>query len=255
MSVVFAVQGNKVAQRLVKEGIKAGGVWYRVEPCVNEGPDSRSQYCCGRCPIDSKCSGKPACGYCSGLHHTSTHKCNVVGCIANQGSLCGHTHEKCPNCKINHIAFSSRCTKKAEATGEAPDRRRREPAGLTTQTTGPTSGGKRTALGCMGSAQDGGESAGCEEEMVDAEEGGVEAENVTRAESRLPMTRAMPAPTTMGTATTAGTGTQLEMKLELLPPMFRVIQQNCARSYVWTMAALRTWVERKSDAVCQQEPP
>lgn len=81
---------------------------------------------------ESKCSGKLACGYCSGLHCTSTHKCNVVGSSAQQGSRCGHTQEKCPNCKGNHIALSSRCAKKAEGTKEARKRRRREPAGRTT---------------------------------------------------------------------------------------------------------------------------
>ena len=43
----------------------------------------------------------------------------MVGCSAKQESLCGHTLEKCPNCKGNHIAFSSRCVKKRDAT-EAP---------------------------------------------------------------------------------------------------------------------------------------
>jgi hypothetical protein len=48
----------------------------------------------------------------------------------------------------------------------------------------------------------------------------------------------------------------LKLKLELQQsPMFRAIQHNCARSYVWTMAALATGVERKADMVCLQEPP
>jgi len=47
---------------------------------------------------------------------TNDHKCNVVGCTAKQGSLCGHRLEKCPNFKGNHIAFSSRCMKKREDT-------------------------------------------------------------------------------------------------------------------------------------------
>jgi len=37
--------------------------------------------------------------------------------------------------------------------------------------------------------------------------------------------------------------------------MFRSIQHNCARSYVWTMAALETGMERKADVVAVQEPP
>ena len=39
----------------------------------------------------------------------------MVGCTAKQGSHCGHTLEKCPNCNGNHIAFSIRCAKKPEA--------------------------------------------------------------------------------------------------------------------------------------------
>jgi hypothetical protein len=123
-SVVFVVKGNKVAQRLVKMGIKAAGVWYRVETYTNAGPDSRCELCCGWGHIENKCSSKPTCGYCSGHHRTSDHSCNVVGCTAKQGSLCGHTMEKCPNCKGNHIAFSNRCAKKTEAARAARQSRK-----------------------------------------------------------------------------------------------------------------------------------
>jgi len=37
--------------------------------------------------------------------------------------------------------------------------------------------------------------------------------------------------------------------------MFRAIQHNSARSYVWTMAGLEMVVERKADVVSLQEPP
>jgi hypothetical protein len=113
-SLVFIVMGNKVTQSLIKKGIKVAGVWYRVEAFMNAGPDSRCELCCGWGHIEDKCGNKPKCGYCSGNHRTSNHKCNVVGCAAQQGSLCGHTREKCPNCRANHIAFSSRCAKKSE---------------------------------------------------------------------------------------------------------------------------------------------
>jgi len=46
-SVVFLVKGSKIAQSLVREGIKAAGVWYRVETYTHEGPDSRGELCCG----------------------------------------------------------------------------------------------------------------------------------------------------------------------------------------------------------------
>jgi hypothetical protein len=37
--------------------------------------------------------------------------------------------------------------------------------------------------------------------------------------------------------------------------MIRVIQNNCTRSYEWTITALKTGVERRADVVCLQEPP
>jgi hypothetical protein len=60
LSVVFVVKGDKVARRLANEGIKAVGVWYRVEPSTNIGPDSRCDHCCGWGHIE-KCSDKPTC--------------------------------------------------------------------------------------------------------------------------------------------------------------------------------------------------
>jgi len=117
--------GDQVAQRPIDKGINKAGVWYWVEPFTNVGPDSGCEHCCRWGHMESKCSDKPTCGYCSGPHRTCTHQCNVVGRIAKQGSLCGHTEEKCPNCKGNHVAFSSRYAKKAEATKEALEMRRR----------------------------------------------------------------------------------------------------------------------------------
>jgi len=113
-SVVWVVKGSSLAKSVIKKGIKAGGVWYRVEAFTNVGPASRFELCCGWGHIENMCGSKPRCGYCSGNHRTSNHKCNVVGCMAKQGSLCGHTLEECPNCKRNHVVFSSRCAKESE---------------------------------------------------------------------------------------------------------------------------------------------
>jgi hypothetical protein len=55
-SVVVVVKGNKVAQRLVKKGIKAAGVWYQVETYTNGDPGSRCVLCCGWGHIVNKCS-------------------------------------------------------------------------------------------------------------------------------------------------------------------------------------------------------
>ena len=143
---------------------------------------------------------------CSGPHLTSTHKCNIVGGTVKQGSRCSHTQYKRPNCKGNHITFSSRCAKRVEATRDKWERRRREPAGWTTQTPGPTSGANRTALGQRTRALDVGERGGSGEEMADADEYGGEAEDVTITESAMPTTMAMPTPPLTGTTTVAGTG-------------------------------------------------
>jgi len=113
-SVVFVVKGSKVGKDLVKMGNKAAGVWYHVKTYTNVGPHGRCELCCGRGHIENKCSTKPTCGYCSGHPWTSNHKCNVVGCTAKPGSLCGHTLEKYTNCKGNHIVFRIRCAKKTE---------------------------------------------------------------------------------------------------------------------------------------------
>jgi hypothetical protein len=171
-SIVFVVKGIMVVRQLVEGGIKTPGVWNRVELFTNIAPDSRCEHCCSRGHIESKCSGKPVCGYCSGPHRTSDHKCNVRGCTAKQGSLCSHTQEKCPNCKGSHIAFSSRCAKKAEATREASERRKRNPAGRITQSTELTTGTNRTALGLRTRVPQGGERCKSEEDMADAEERG-----------------------------------------------------------------------------------
>jgi len=37
--------------------------------------------------------------------------------------------------------------------------------------------------------------------------------------------------------------------------MIRAIEQNCARLYEWSVAALHSGVEQTADVVCLQEPP
>jgi len=82
---------------------------------MNAGPDARCELSCGWGDIEKQCSCKPTCGYCAGHHQTSDHRGNLVGCTAQLGSISGHRIEKCPNCKGNHIAFSTGCGKKTEA--------------------------------------------------------------------------------------------------------------------------------------------
>ena len=173
-SVVFVVKGSSVTESLVKKGIKAAGVWYRVETYTHEGPDSRSELCCWWGHIENKCGPKPKCGYCSGHHRTSDHKCNLVGCTAKQGSLCGHSLEKCLNCKGNHIAFSSRCMKQTEATEAAWQSRKIGLAGRASMSAArdkaTATSANRVALDPrpQGVAEGGG--GGDEEEMADVDE-------------------------------------------------------------------------------------
>jgi len=186
--LVFVVKGNKMPQTVVKKGIKAAGVWYRVETYTNEGPDSRCEPCRRWGHIENKCGSMPKCGYCSGHHRTSDHKCNVVGFIPKKGSLCGHTLEKCPNCRGNDIALSSRCVKKREATEAARQSRKIGLAGRA-----PTSAAEdlaarsnRVMLGPRPQwvAEGGGDE---EEEMADVdeedEEAAGEARDVTMADA------------------------------------------------------------------------
>jgi len=112
----------------------------------------------------------------------------VVGCTAKQGSLCGHTLEKCPNSKGNHIAFSSRCVKKREATEAACQSRKIRLAGRapTSAARDMATGSNRVVLGPrpQGVAEGVGDE---EEEMADVdeeeEEGVGEATDVTMAET------------------------------------------------------------------------
>jgi len=184
-SDVFVVKGSKVTQSVVKKGIKAAGVWYRVETYTNEGPDSRCELCCGWGHIENKCGSMPRCVNCSGHHRTGDHVCNVVGGTATQGLLCCHTLEKCPKCNGSHIAFSSRCAKKREATEAAQQNRQIGLAGRAPARAAQVmaTGSKRVVLGPrpQGVAEGGGD----EEEMadMDEEEAAGEARDVTMAKT------------------------------------------------------------------------
>ena len=184
-SVVFLVKGSMLAKSLVKEVIKEAGVWYRVEPYTNVGPNSTCKLCCGRGLIKNKCGSNPTCGDCSRHHRTSDHKCNMLACMAKQESLCGHMLEKCPYCKGNHIAFSNKCVKKTEVAKAAGQSRGIGLAGQASNNVASNiaSGTHRVVLGQRpkGSAIDGGQSKA---ELVDAEKGEAigEVEDITMTE-------------------------------------------------------------------------
>jgi len=125
-SVVFAVKGSKMAEKVLKGGFRAAGVKYDVEKFVNAGPDSFCGVCSRWGHVDAKCGSlkMPACMLCAGRHLTKDHKCNVVGCKANAGQNCAHNVDKCVNCKGNHITKANCCVKKQEAIKVAREERR-----------------------------------------------------------------------------------------------------------------------------------
>ena len=143
--MVFILRGKKVAQRFVNKGVIDGGGRYKVEPYTNAGHDSLCKLCCGWAHIESRCSQhQPKCGYCTGPHRSSEHRCNVVGSALKQGAVCSHRQERRPNCKGNHIAFSGKCAKKIEAITMARQSRRVELNGRETR---EVTGANRVALG------------------------------------------------------------------------------------------------------------
>jgi len=75
-----------------------------------------------------------------------------------------------------------------------------------------------TALGLGPRASGGGERGRSEEETVDAEEEGVEAQDFSMADSTMPTTTATPTPTATATATASGTGIELKNGTEAAAP-------------------------------------
>jgi hypothetical protein len=114
LSVVFVVNGCKVATCLKKKDITGVGVLYQVERSKNAGPHSRCELFCGWGHIENMCGNKGKCGYCSDNHRTSDHQCNELWCMANQGLLHGHTLQKCLNFKRNHVIRRSSYAKNSE---------------------------------------------------------------------------------------------------------------------------------------------
>jgi len=124
--VVFAVKGSKMAEQVLKGGLRAVGVKYDVERFMTAGPDSFCGVCSRWGHVEVKCGSlkMPACMLCAGRHLTKNHKCNVVGCKANAGQNCTHNVDKCVNCKGNHIAKANVCVKKQEPIKTAREERR-----------------------------------------------------------------------------------------------------------------------------------
>jgi len=124
--------------------------------------------------------------------------------MATQGSLCGHTLEKCPNCKENYIVFGSRCPKKSEAAKEARESRKTRTAGRppTRDAIHMASGTNRVVLGRRPRGGAAAERRSEEEKMTD-----VQGEEATGEGRDVVMTETETANTPV-TATETQTETQ-----------------------------------------------
>jgi len=157
-----------------------------VEPYTNADPDSLCELCCEWAHIESKCSHyQPKCGYSAGPHRLRVHRCNVVGCALKAGAVGCHTHEKCPNCKGNHIEFSAKCAKTIEALTMVRQSRQWQP---NVRETRELTWANRVALGTRQARNTEGESIADEEEgdTGEMEMEGAEVENdVTMSETNV----------------------------------------------------------------------
>jgi len=124
--VVFAVEGSKMAEKVLKGGLRVAGVKYNVEKFMTARPDSFCGVCSRWGHIEAKSGALKmlACMLCAGQHLTKDHKYNVVGCKANAGQNGNHNVVKCVNCKGNHIAKANCCIKQQEAIKKAREEKR-----------------------------------------------------------------------------------------------------------------------------------
>jgi hypothetical protein len=97
-----------------------------------------------------------------------------------------------------------------DASREGLERRRKEPAGRTMQTMGPITVANGIVLSLRIRAPEGGDRGGSEEQMVHPEQEGIEAEDITMAESTSPKAMAHHTPTAAGMATATVTSIELE---------------------------------------------
>jgi len=75
LTVVFAVKGSKMAEKVLKGGLRAAEVKYDVEKFMNAGPDSFCGVCSRWGHVEAKCGSlkMPACMLCVGRHLTQNH--------------------------------------------------------------------------------------------------------------------------------------------------------------------------------------
>jgi len=125
-TVVFAVKGSKMAEKVLTGGLRVAGGKHDAEKFVNAGPDSFCAVCSRWGHVEVKCGSLkiPVCMLCARRHLTKDYKCNVVRCKANAGQNCTHNVDKCINCKGDHIAKANCCVENQEAIRTAREERR-----------------------------------------------------------------------------------------------------------------------------------
>ena len=105
-SVVAAVLGEAVFNRLCRSGIRLPGGRYEVDAYEEDRPDALCQRCGSWGHVAPHCEAKrPKCSLCAEEEYaTSEHQCLVKGCRVGKGRLCPHGTAKCANCEGPHGA-------------------------------------------------------------------------------------------------------------------------------------------------------
>ena len=115
-SVVAAVLGEVIFDRLCKSGALPFGRRYEVDAYEEARPDAFCSHCCGWGHIAPHCeAATPSCAVCAKDHATSDHRCPVEGCRVEKGRPCPHGTTKCANCGGLHGSRAGACTAKRSA--------------------------------------------------------------------------------------------------------------------------------------------
>ena len=114
-SVVAAVLGEAVFNRLCRSGARLFGRRYEVDAYEETRPDAFCSRCCGWGHIAPHSSPSCRCAVCAKDHATNDHRCPVDGCKAGKGRPCPHGTTKCANCGGPHGSRADACTAKRSA--------------------------------------------------------------------------------------------------------------------------------------------
>ena len=119
-SVVAAVQGEAVFNRLCRYGVRLFGVRYEVDVYEEVRPNAFCSRRSGWGHIAPHCkAAAPKCSICAKVHKETNHRCPVEGRRVGRGRPCPHGVAKCANCGRPHGARADACAATREARGEA----------------------------------------------------------------------------------------------------------------------------------------